>query len=125
MTEQEKPFTYAWKAHPNSFQNWMLTVLIAGLPESEFQELAKATKKWQEVTLTIQVNGIPVPTKSFIEGVERNMRWWAEKEAHRMMTENVRFEELSELISAAEREAVALVRKRLAAAGIELPYEED
>lgn len=118
-------FTFAWNSQSNDFKHWMLPNLTTGMPMEKLDELAEATDKWQHVMLTIQINGVPVSAEAFIEGVKRNMEWWAEKEAHRLLTEAAQFEKLSETLHEVERAVTWLVRRKVREAGVELPYEED
>lgn len=118
-------FTYAWQARSGDFLHWMLPVLLSGMPEATMEELAVATDKWQNVTLAIQVNGVSVPVASFLDGIERNMSYFAEQEARRLLDEGARFDELTDLIHDVERTVTTLVRARLDAAGVSIAGDDD
>lgn len=68
----------------DEFIGWALVSLIAG-DKTNFEELSEKTNKWDEVDLKISINGIEVDTEHFMESMENNMKWWAEKKAARMM----------------------------------------
>jgi hypothetical protein len=122
MTE---PFVFDWHQEPRGgFLKWMATNLITGIPQEEFERLSLATDQWRSVELTVQINGHPVSTESFVKGVESNMTHIAKSEARRLLSEAGRFEELDELVRDVEREVTETIRRRLAAAGVTIDREE-
>lgn len=75
-------FNYHERA--DEFIGWTLVSLIAG-DKTNFEELSEKTNKWNEVDLKVTINGIEVDTEHFMESMEGNMKWWAEKKAQSMM----------------------------------------
>lgn len=66
------------------FIGWALVSLIAG-QNDKFEKLSEETDGWKKVDLKVSINGVEVDTEHFMESVEGNMKWWAEKKAVRMM----------------------------------------
>jgi len=75
-------FNYHERA--DEFIGWALVSLIAS-DKTNFEELSEKTNKWENVDLKVTINGIEVDTEHFMESVEGNMKWWAQKKAESMM----------------------------------------
>lgn len=67
----------------DSFLSWTVIHLITEVmkDDDQFEKLNKLTKKWTEIDLTIQINGVEVSPKHFLEGIKSNMDFWAEQKA--------------------------------------------
>lgn len=65
-----------------SFESWMIITLVTqARKDGQFNQLNTLTKKWTEVDLTVQINGVEVSPENFLEGVKSNMHFWAEQKA--------------------------------------------
>lgn len=78
------PMPFNYHDRSDEFIGWALISLIAG-DKTNFEELSEKTNKWNEVDLKVTINGIEVDTEHFMESMEGNMKWWAEKKAQNMM----------------------------------------
>lgn len=87
---------FDWQKEPEGFLNWMMPTLVTALPEGMFERLSEITRGWTEVSLTIQVNGVDVPVKSFLSGIERNMTYFAQKAARDRLDDIGELNELTE-----------------------------
>lgn len=67
----------------DEFIGWALVSLLAGT--DKFDELSEKTDKWDNVDLKVIINGVEIDTEHFMESIEGQMKWWAEKKAARMM----------------------------------------
>lgn len=66
----------------DEFLSWMTITLVTQARKDDiFEKLNILTKKWTDVNLTIQINGVEVSAENFIEGIKSNMSYWAEQKA--------------------------------------------
>lgn len=122
-TKDETAFTYAWEGTNNDFIHWLLPVLLVGRDDLR-DDLAEKTEKWSKVTLTMQINGVEMPTEHLLKGIEMNMRHFAALEASRMVNELARFGDLQDLLSEVQTAVLQKVKREIGDAGIELPDED-
>lgn len=116
---------YDWQAAPtDSFQDWLLPVLLASANESKLTELTDATSEFTDVVLTIQVNGVEVDAERLVRRLEQE-RDQAVKIAARAMLDSVGFGDLERDFRQAEVAFRTALELRLQAAGIALPESED
>lgn len=115
-----RSFTFDWQAAPEGFLKWMLTCLVR---DHDIEGLGEATDKFTKCELTIQVNGVPVNAENFIEGVERNMDYYTEREAKKLVASLPRLDKIRDDLEDAERAMRGALREGLAQAGIHM--EED
>lgn len=90
MNNTAATFRFDWHKEPgDTFLKWMIVNLVTGIREnSEYYHLVKeATKNFTDIELDIRLSGIRVPTENFIEGIQANMEWGAEKSAKNMLEE--------------------------------------
>jgi hypothetical protein len=82
--------TFDWHKEPEGFLRWMIVNLLTHpLNHATGEELtgrvAEASKDFTELTLTIQLNGVEVPTEYFVNSVKNNMDYFAERAAREML----------------------------------------
>jgi len=66
----------------DEFLSWMtITLVTQARKDDMLDKLNILTKKWTDVNLTIQINGLEVSAESFVEGIKSNMSYWAEQKA--------------------------------------------
>lgn len=128
-----KPWSFDWhqenrKGDYGSFLGWMIPTLIAygHLGESAHDlgdRIGDASDGFKDVRITMQVNGIEVDPAHFVEGVESNMRWTAQKRAQELVQETMNdlFDPISELAEDFRRKIKLLVAEKT---GYEL-HEDD
>jgi hypothetical protein len=91
--------------------------------KNQFDAMSAATNDFKDVRLTVQINGIEVNPKHFIEGVERNMDYAVGRAAVELV--RVKVDEIFDPLIEIRNDAEARIRKLFEDAGIELPiYEE-
>lgn len=126
MPESEDGWTFDWHSeHSGGFLNWLVLALISK-PEYDkgrLDELSEATKNFTDVRITVQINGIEVDPRGFVEGVERHMNYAVAQEVDELLkvASNEIFDPLSEL----RDDILRTVRKMFEAKGIPLPDPEE
>lgn len=66
----------------NSFLSWMVVHLLAtGKAKDMFEEFSELTDKFNDVTMTIQINGIEVDVEHFVECIQEVMKLETQKAA--------------------------------------------
>jgi hypothetical protein len=103
--------TFNWHKEPEGFLRWMVVNLLTHPQDhTAGKELtgrvAEASKDFTELTLTIQLNGVEVPTEYFINSVKSNMDYFAENAAKEMLNKLPRFQKLRRQLEAIESAAV-------------------
>lgn len=118
-----QPLRFSWHAEPpNSFLKWLIPTVLSRVAQSgEFEIYSQATSRFNDVELTLFINGIPVDTEAFLEGVERNMNHAVAVEALRILQERTSLDAFQSAVDA----AVQTFMQQLKAAGLELPDKED
>lgn len=125
MTEE---FRFDWQAEgENTFLKWMIPLLLGDVlkDDRKHEEMVEATAKWTDITLTIQINGVEMPVREFLIGIEHNMNYYAEKEATRMLQEASSFPKLRDDLSALEAGVRVQMRGVAQALGLRVDWEED
>lgn len=120
-------FTFDWQKREEDFLKWMLINLISGIRDDSelFDKLTKETAKWTNVELTIQINGHDVPVGQFIEGIERNMHYFAEKAAKERLRDMPELIELEDAIASFRHEATNKICDMANKIGIEIDRYND
>jgi len=110
-----------------SFKSWLVTNLISPVSrdKDQFDAISKATDKFTNVEITMQINGIEVPTEQFVDGIESNMNYLTEKSAKEQVRDMTDLVELEDAISALRFELTNKVYELANKNGIELEREED
>src|SRR5262245_11410950 len=85
---EEDELRFNWHDQPENFLKWMLTSCIASM-KVDFDALKAATNDFTDVVITMQVNGIEVPAKGFIDGIQSNMDWEVNQAAKRLVNDSV------------------------------------
>ena len=115
---------YNWQAEArgDTFRSWLLPTVLSR--NEQFDAISDATANFTDIDFGITVNGIPVDADAFLDGVERNMRHFANERAAemiKMIKESLHLNALHELMMTIEAAADDAVR--LAVRGTELePY---
>src|SRR5215217_6372498 len=99
-----------------SFKSWLVTNLISPVSrdKDQFDAISKATDKFTNVEITMQINGI-----------ESNMNYLTEKSAKEQVRDMTDLVELEDAISALRFELTNKVYELANKNGIELEREED
>jgi hypothetical protein len=132
-TNETPPWSFDWHAERGnhgreSFLYWMVITVLSGMRDENpdiFDRVAAATNKLADVRITMQINGIEVDARGFIDLVEQNMRHQATVEARRLLDELIDFGGLSEMVNDLQRSVQSELRHRLAGMGMELPEVDD
>jgi hypothetical protein len=119
----EGSLRYDWRAEPESFLKWLLPTLIAG--RENFDDLSEATNKFTDVILTMQVNGIEVPTEHFIKSLMMNYEKETRDAAREMLDNVVQITDIEDLINDLHAALKDTIRERCTSAGVELMWSED
>lgn len=78
------------------FLKWLVPTVLADSVVAE--EIAEASDRYTRVELTMQLNGIEVDARAFVEGCYRNMRRFAQDAAVAKLVEVVDYADLVETI---------------------------
>ncbi len=119
-------FQFDWQARGEDFVKWMFVHLIADQRDADpqFERLSEATDKFTNVKLTMQVNGIEVNAKNFIESVEFAYKQHAENTAKEIVAEAIPdLSELQDAVFEAQRALEKKLRESMRNVGVEW-YEE-
>jgi hypothetical protein len=119
----EGPLRYDWQAETKSFLKWLLPTLIAG--RENFDDLSEVTNKFTDVVLTMQVNGIEVPTEHFIRSLMMNYEKETKDAAYVLLNEVVNVENIETLITDLQASLKNHIMERCTNAGVELMWSED
>jgi len=125
----EGEFRFDWQKEPeNSFWKWFLPHVLAQVPDVPGQEemtmddFEKLTNRYTDIRLTVQVNGVPVPTEHFMESVENNVKW-AARAAAKEMYKRAGLGRLYDVVHDLQDEVREMVVTKFAEIGIELPED--
>ena len=89
---------FDWQdAEHDSFVKYVITTLIADKTKEEFDELSNLTNKWTDIELSIFINGIEVNAQAFLDGVDRNMHYYAKDYAKDLVHEKLNIEAIDQL----------------------------
>lgn len=119
----EGSLRYDWQAELESFLKWLLPTLIAG--RENFDDLSEATNKFTDVVLTMQVNGIEVPTEHFIRSLMMNYEKETKDAAYVLLNEVVNVENIETLITDLQASLKNHIMERCTSAGVELMWSEN
>jgi hypothetical protein len=120
---KSKKLIYNWQAEPEGFLKWLLASIIP--KNSDFEKLSDATDKFSNIELSISVNGIEMDAEAFLNGVQRIMNHNVELEANSLLSQFGRFDELREMLDAAEYAAKKAIEDELTKNGISIEIYED
>ncbi len=73
--------SFNWYALDEGFKKWMLVHLIP-TDSNVYNEICRNTNTFKDVELEISISGVPVETDQFIDGVHKNMKYYAEHYAN-------------------------------------------
>lgn len=122
-------FTFDWQAEARksrgSFLEWLIPELVTCLEwhGKSWELIRERSKGYTDVQLTIQINGVEVDPKSFLEGVESNMTHQAQRGAEELVGSITDLEALHDSIDELASGVRDKVRELLRANGIE-PRDE-
>lgn len=116
-------FVYDWQRDDEGFLKWMLPCLITGINKEVFDQLSDSTNKWTHIELRIQVNGVDVPAENFLSSVKRNMTYYANQEAQRLVSEIPELRRLHDLMEEADMALRQRLAQILTDAGVEIGLE--
>jgi hypothetical protein len=99
-------YTFDWQKEPENFLKWMVPHLLAGLKDDDetFDKIYDATDGFENVTLTIQINGVDIPVKHFVDSIAMNMDVQVELAARQMIKDIPKLKKLKNLMDLFEVE---------------------
>jgi hypothetical protein len=130
VPEGYEPWSFDWhdENKKDSFLSWLIPTLIAYGFEGESahdlgERLDEATDHFKDVRITVQINDVEVDPAHFIEGVEHNMRWSAQRRAQEEVQDKMNdlFDPISELVEEFRRK---LKREVATRTGFELSEDD-
>lgn len=93
----DEKWTFDWHKEPNhSFLKWLLPTLLGKIDNETWEKITEATAKSSDVQITVQINGIEVNPKYFLESLERNYELNTAAEAKNII--DTKFENLDQAI---------------------------
>jgi hypothetical protein len=118
-------YTFDWHAEGrDSFVGWALVHILPPMTNEQMGKLSEETDKFTNVTLTIQVNGIEMDAKPFLDGIDRNMEHFAKVEARKMVAAMTKLNRMDRLMEFLQEQVELVAREELRDAGIEIPEGE-
>lgn len=119
-------FQFDWQNRKEDFVKWMFVHLIADKRQEDpkFEKLSVATNGFTDVNITMQVNGIEVDAKNFIESVEYAYKSHAENTAKEIVAEAIPdLSDLQDAVFEAQRALEKKLRESMRSVGVEW-YED-
>jgi hypothetical protein len=94
--------TYNWHTTEEEFLQWAAPTLLAGTDEELFKQVSIATNSFENVTITMQINGIQVPVEHFEKQFWINVEQGVQKKAFDICKEVAQLDDLQKLLDLAK-----------------------
>ncbi len=123
-TTDDRVLVFDWHAEQALDRDSLLTWLVpTAMRQQDMDELSDLTGRFTNCRLTMQLNGVDLNARAFLDGIARNIEHAITREAERLIADA----DLDAVQEAVEDARVAIretLIRRLAAAGVEIRSED-
>lgn len=143
VEEFESPagWTFDWHKHERSFGGkevfaaWLVIHVLSAPPKASaaqrraidrlMSRVSDESNRFHDLTITMQFNGIEVPTEYVLGRIDQVMDWAVGRKALELLNEQLRYDEITEAYQDAIRAARENLRTKFAELGIEVPDRDE
>lgn len=125
MTDLEtEPLTFDWHAEQALDRDGLLVwLVITAMRQQDMERLSEVTSRFTDCRLTMQLNGVELNARAFLDGIARNLEHAAARQAQEL-AEVAGFAEIEDAVTEARDAVRALMTGRLRALGVPVGEEE-